>query len=111
MCRSFWGLNEKIKSVLESEEEMNRRIYEFPTSQIQLDGKKSSYYEVISSLRFRECNNAVVRMCPKVDLGAIRDLINSIENISDMRKKFYKEILQYRYRKFMWEPYLALTKG
>lgn len=103
--------DEKIKSVLESEEEMNRRIYEFPTSQIQLDGKKSSYYEVISSLRFRECNNAVVRMCPKVDLGAIRDLINSIENISDMRKKFYKEILQYRYRKFMWEPYLALTKG
>lgn len=103
--------DEKIKSVLESEEEMNRRIYEFPTSQIQLDGKKSSYYEVISSLRFRECNNAVVRMCPKVDLGAIRDLINSIENISDTRKKFYKEILQYRYRKFVWEPYLALTKG
>lgn len=103
--------DEKIKNVLESEEEMNRRIYEFPTSQIQLDGKKSSYYDVISSLCFKECNNAVIRMCPKVDLDAIRDLINSIENISDTRKKFYKEILQYRYRKFVWEPYLALTKG
>ena len=41
--------------VMQSEEETDKRIYAFPTSQVKLNGKKSSYYEVINSLAFPEC--------------------------------------------------------
>ena len=43
---------DEMKMVIENEEEINKRVYKFPTSQIQLHDKKSSYFEVISSLEF-----------------------------------------------------------
>ena len=103
--------DDKLKNVLESPEEMERRIYEFPTSQIQLDGRKSSYYHVISSLRFEECNNAIIRMFPRIDFDAIEGVIESIEDISDIRRKFYKEMLKCRYEKLIGEPYHTLMRG
>lgn len=101
--------DEKIKSVLDSEGEMERRIYGFPTSQIQLRGKKSSYYDVIRSLQFAECNEAVRRIYPRVNLAGIKELIDSIEDLSTLRKEFYFEIVQSRYEKLIKEPYKMLA--
>ena len=75
---------------------------------IKLNGKKSSYYEIISSLAFEECNNALVRITEKVDLDKINKLIDSTENISDMRKEFYKTILKQRFEKILLESYEKL---
>lgn len=41
--------DERINEILNSPEELDRRIYQFPTSHIKLNGKKSSYYEVINA--------------------------------------------------------------
>ena len=46
--------DEKIETVLRNQEEIDRRIYKFPTSQVKYKGKKSSYYEIISSLAFED---------------------------------------------------------
>ena len=89
--------DEQIVDIINNEEEINRRIYEFPTSQIQLDGKKSSYFDVISSLRFEECNKALLKIFPKVDLEKFNVLIDSIEIISDIRKTFLKKSTNARY--------------
>ena len=50
--------DEAVLEMLNSHEAMPERIYGFPNSQIRLDGKKSSYHEVITSCRFPECNAA-----------------------------------------------------
>lgn len=101
--------DEALLEVLHSTEEIHRRIYTFPTSHIQLDGKKSSYYDVIFSLRFKECNDALLRIVPRIDLTKINTLIESIEGISDTRKRFYKTMYEQRYSKILLTSYHKLT--
>ena len=43
--------DEKLEAVLSSGEEIDQRIYKFPTSHIKVKNRKSSYFEVISSLQ------------------------------------------------------------
>lgn len=100
--------DEKIEAVLKSQEEIDKRIYEFPTSQVKYMGKKSSYYKIISSLAFEECNKALVRIVKKIDLGKIDRLIDNVENISEKRRDFYKIILKQRYEKILLNAYNKL---
>lgn len=102
--------DEKISSILDSDSEIDKRIYDFPTSQIRLNGKKSSYYDIINSLSFEECNKALTRIVPRINLDRIFSLIDSIECISDTRKLFYKVMYKNRFRKILLEPYQKITE-
>ena len=88
--------------------EIDKRIYEFPTSQVKIDGKKSSYYEIISSLKYEECNKALIRIVQRVNFEKIDLLIDSIDCISTIRKTFYKIILKQRYEKILLKSYNEL---
>ena len=103
--------DEKIDAVLNDQSEIDQRIYKFPTSQVKYHGKKSSYYEIISSLEFEECNRALVRITERVDLNKINKLIDSIEAISEKRKEFYKTILKQRFEKILLESYNKLKSN
>lgn len=83
--------------VINSAEETAKRIYTFPTSQIMLHGKKSSYFDVINSLAFPECNNALAKVYDKIDLERIFEVINEIEGITETHKKFYKHMITERF--------------
>lgn len=100
--------DEKIEAVLDNQEEIDMRIYKFPTLQVKYKGKKSSYYEIISSLEFEECNNALVRIVERIDFKKINKLIDSMENISKKRNEFYKTILEQRYEKILLKSYNEL---
>lgn len=102
--------DEKIDAVLKSKEEIDARIYRFPTSQVKYNGKKSSYYDIISSLAFEECNNALVRIVERIDFYKINKLIDSVDNISKKRRLFYKIILKQRYEKILLDSYNKLKK-
>lgn len=101
--------DEKLLHVLNSKEEMDKRIYQFPTSQILLNGRKSSYYEVIDSLNYEECNKALIRMKERIHLDAMESFVKNIENISQVRQEFYCTMLQERYVRLLEEPYYKLT--
>ena len=103
--------DEKIQEILNSEDEMNKRIFTFPTSQILLNGKKSSYYDVISSLKFEECNNALVRICNKIDMNLVIEFISNMNEISMVRKEFYITMLRRRYEKILLEPFMRLERS
>lgn len=100
--------DEQLLSVINSDIERNKRVYQFPTSQIKLNGKKSSYYEVVSSLQFEECNKALVRIVEKMNLEKIFAMIEEVEEISDIRKQFYKIMYKERYEKILLESYCKL---
>lgn len=97
-----------MAKLIDSEEMTAEHIYRFPTSKILLDGKKSSYFDVISSLRFDECNRALLRIFPKIDLFSIDELIDSIDIISDIQKKFYKHMIRARYERILLYSYKRL---
>lgn len=100
--------DEKIAAVLASEEEINERIYKFPTSHIKIENHKSSYFEVISSGQFEACNEALKRIVPRIDLNRINTIIDEIEGISELRKQFYKVMLEHRYEKILMYTYRLL---
>jgi hypothetical protein len=100
--------DEKIAAVLASGEEIDQRIYKFPTSHIKVKNRKSSYFEVISSRQFEACNEALKRIVPRIDLNRINVVIDETEGISDLRKQFYKFMLQQRYEKILMYAYRML---
>lgn len=100
--------DEKIAQVLSSEDEIDQRIYIFPTSHIKVGNRKSSYFEVISSRQFRACNEALTRIVPRIDLARINTIIDEIEDISELRRQFYKTMLLQRYEKILLHTYHML---
>ncbi len=100
----------EMEQIIASEEETNKRIFTFPTSQIRLHNRKSSYYDVISSLEYPECNRALITVYHRIDLSALDSLIGATEYISDVQKKFYHHMITERYHKIIKASYDALIE-
>jgi len=102
--------DEKImKAVLENENELNARIFQFPTSAIKLNDKKINYYDFISSMENKDCNNAILRILPKIDVENINSFINDTPYITDLQKEFYKGYIKARYEKILFPTYRKLN--
>ena len=89
--------DERIKKIIDNEEEMNARVFVFPNSALKIDDKKINYYDFISSLDNVDCNKALLRVFPRINLNVINEIIDNTLYISDIRKEFYKKIIKMRY--------------
>lgn len=97
--------DEKImRLVLENENERNLRIFEIPTSAIMLNGKRIKYFDFISSLQNEDCNAALKRIVPKVDLIKINALVDGTPALTDLQRQFYETMLAERKRKILDFP-------
>ena len=76
---------------------MNARVFVFPNSALKIDDKKINYYDFISSLDNVDCNKALLRVFPRINLNVINEIIDNTLYISDIRKEFYKKIIKMRY--------------
>lgn len=97
-----------LEVILTSKEELKKRIYEFPTSKIRLNGQKSSYYDVINSCQYDECNQALVYVLTNLQLNEVHALIDSIEWASDVRKRFLHRMIERRYDEILVASYEKL---
>lgn len=100
----------EMEEIMKSEVETDKRIYKFPTSQIKLNGRKSSYFEVINSLQFEECNEALRYVVAKLDMNKAEKLINETPLISETQRLFYKHILTAIYDKILLSSFEKLCK-
>jgi hypothetical protein len=101
----------EMEAVMASAEETEKRVFTFPTSQIKLDGKKSSYYEVIHSCAFPACNAALESVYERLDMQQIYALVDETPFISETHKRFYKHMLSARFELIIKASYDLLTKG
>ncbi len=99
-----------IEKVLENRQEIHHRIFNIPVSAIQYKGKKINYYEFISSLRNEECNRALKRLLPRIDMKRIEELIEETPAISDLQKTFYKTMLSERKKRILDFSYSRLCE-
>ena len=93
--------DERMKQIINDEQEIEARVYVFPTSALKENDKKINYFEYISSLKNEDCNNALLRIVPLINLDEINNIIDNTEMISEIRKKFYKRILKERYERII----------
>lgn len=103
--------DEKImESVLSDAGERNHRIYNIPLSAIMQDGKKIKYFDYISSLQNEDCNRALKRIVPRIDMERIRGIIDQTPFVSELQKKFYITMLSERKARILDFSLTALKK-
>ena len=101
--------DEKVmKTILENKDELNARIFQFPTSAIKLNDRKINYYDFISSMQNADCNKAILRLVPNIDIKLISKFIDNVPYISDLQKEFYKTYIAARYEKILLPTYRKL---
>lgn len=61
------------------------------------NGKKINYMTYLKQMKNEECNKAIERIFPRINIDEINNFINNIECISNTRKKFYMSIINKRY--------------
>lgn len=102
--------DERICEIINDDKEIDTRIYVFPTSSIKENDMKINYFEYISSLKNEDCNSALKRIVPLVNLEEINDIIDSTPVISDIRKDFYKKMIKERYYKILKFSFSKLSE-
>ncbi len=88
--------DEQISQIVSSEKEINNRIYVFPTSEIKINNTKINYFDFISSLQNEDCTEALKRIAPRIDLSTIYEIVDQTPHLSNIRREFYKMMLQRR---------------
>ena len=61
------------------------------------NGKKINYMSYIKQMNNEECNTARKRLFLYINIDEIKRFINNIDCMSDLRKEFYKRIIEQRY--------------
>lgn len=97
--------DEQMEMILNNKTELNNRIYNRPTSTIIENDKRINYYEFISSLKNEECNVALKKIVNKIDMAKIEQEIDKMPIISDIRRQFYKTLLNSRYEVILKKSY------
>ena len=97
--------DERINEIINDQGEMEARVYVFPTSALKMNDKKINYFEYINSLQNEDCNQALLRIFPKINMQEIDSIIDETPFISDIRKEFYKKIIYMRYEKILKYSY------
>ena len=104
--------DEKImEQVLSNPEQLNKRIYDIPLSAIHLNGKKIRYFDFISSLQYTECNEALRRIVPCIDMEVIEALVEDTPYLNELQKQFYKTMLRERKRRILDYSLTALNSA
>lgn len=75
---------------------------------IKEHSKKINYMTFFKQMANKECNDAIRRTFEKIKIKDIYKFIDEIEEISDVRKNFYKKIIEIRY-KILKEVYKKLN--
>ncbi len=82
-----------MRSVLENEDALNKRVFQFPTSAVKLDGRKINYYDFLTKAGNADCNKAVKRIFDRLDMKKIHQFIEETLYISELQKAFYKKYI------------------
>lgn len=109
--------NEKIVEILKDEFKIKQVIYDSCVCSFQTNNKIINPLKYIEKMEDSECNSALLRIYPKVDIEKIKELFDSIPNtydeiivISKEQKELYYKSIVYKYEKVFTPIYNILRK-
>lgn len=100
--------DDMLEFEIHNEDELNQRVYVFPNSAIKIDNIKINPFKYIYSLENIDCNSALKRIFPKINITKISEFIDNVPYITDVRKLYYKTIIKMRYEKIIKASYEKL---
>lgn len=87
-----------MESYFEIQEERDKRIYKYPTSALKNDGVKINYLDYLSNTDNEDCLAALSEIHELINQKQpeIKGIIDDCEPLSDLHRRFLKEILDDR---------------
>ena len=99
-----------MRNVLANENELHARVFTFPSSAIKHNGSKINYYNFLNTAENEDCNAAVLRLVPQIDMDAIHAFIDEVPFLTDLQRTFYKTYLDARYDLILMPVYDELMR-
>ena len=99
-----------MNTVLNNGDELNARIFRFPTSAIKLNGRKINYYDFLQAAENQDCNDAVMRMAPRINMDEICTFIEKVPFLDATQRRFYQEYLAARNQRIIEPAYTHLLE-
>lgn len=100
-----------MELVLNNVDEMNARVFNFPTSAIKFNGKKINYFDFMNKRNIEDCSKAIERIVPRIDITQISEFIKSIPYLSNLQKDFYAQYVNSRYEKILLPVYEQILEA
>ena len=88
-----------MRKVLESEAELDARIYTFPNSMLKQDGRKIVYHDFLKTATDPNLKSALARLLPCIHALDIPALISETPYLTDLQRGFYTRYLTARREK------------
>ncbi|OUO95538.1 hypothetical protein B5F41_05805 [Gordonibacter sp. An232A] len=95
-------------------EALAERIMAFPAMKLLVDGKKPKYHEFLLSEKGSAARSVLLDVYPRLDMAKIGEIVQNTPGISDVRKDFYRALLEERKRMILEPAYkqaLAEVEG
>lgn len=86
-----------LRKILAVREELDARIYDFPTSAIKENDRKINYVDFVQNNKTTCLKQAIGEIVPMIDFISIDKLIDETPYLSELQRKFYKVYLRARY--------------
>ena len=109
--------NERLESTLQDDFKTKQVIYDSCVSAFSRNGKVINPLKFIESMQNEDCNQALLRIFPKINLEEIKNLFDSIPEeynglnvLSKQQKEFYYSSLEYKYEKVFKPVYNKLVE-
>lgn len=98
----------QLSKMLESKNEMQIQAYKGRVCIFEEQGKRINPYQYIINLQNTDCNRAVMRITPRINLDKIFQLIDETPDLSEIRKAFCKETVKIRTEEVLLPTYKKL---
>lgn len=109
--------NEKLTTIYNDEIKFKQSVYDSSISVYRLNGKKINPLKYIESMNNEECNKAVLRIVPKINMDKISNIFNEIPEeynglpvLSKIQKTYYLKSLEYKYNNILIPIYNKLIE-
>lgn len=102
--------DENIAAVLRDKDEIDARIFVFPASALKIESQKINYADFIIGRKCQDCNRALRRIYPRIDMDVMEKIVDDTPYISAIRKRFYKSMLRVRKECILEVAYDALLE-
>jgi len=92
--------DEGAERFLNDKFEMCQRCFVFPSPCLYLSSEKvgkPGFYDMLASNYDENCSKALCRIYPQIDMDAIHGIIDETPFLTDIKREFYKKILDMRY--------------
>lgn len=109
--------DERLINIYEDDFKFKQSIYDSSVSIYRLNGKAINPLKYIESMKNIDCNNAIKRLVPKINMDIIENIFNELPEeynglpvLSDTQKKYYLRSLEYKYNNILLPTYKKLIE-